>query len=228
MKPSVIVTGANGNLGKSVVQKLNDSGYHIIAGVGSSGADFKGIDAEAIPVDLTEAAASQKFVQQATSGKSPVKAAVLLVGGFAMGNIEQTDVAAIRKMVSLNFETAYNIVQPLFSYFAMQKDGGQIILIGARPALNADAGKDMVAYALSKSLVFKLSEIINEAGKGKNITSTVIVPSTIDTPANRQSMPDADFTKWVSPGAIADTVVFLLSDSGRQMREGVVKMYNNS
>jgi len=228
MKPSVIVTGANGNLGKSVVQKLNDSGYHIIAGVGPGGADFKGIDAEAITVDLIDSAVSKKFVEQATSGKSPVKAAVLLVGGFAMGNIEQTDVTAIRKMFSLNFETAYNIVQPLFGYFSKQKDGGQIILVGARPALQADAGKDLVAYALSKSLVFKLSEIINEAGKGKNITSTVIVPSTIDTPANRQSMPDADFAKWVSPDAVADTIVFLLSDSGRQIREGVVKIYNNS
>lgn len=228
MKPSVIVTGANGNLGKSVVQKLNVSGYHIIAGVGPGGTDFKGIDAEAITVDLIDPAVSKKFVEQATGGRSPVKAAVLLVGGFAMGGIEQTDVASIRKMFSLNFETVYNIVQPLFSYFAKQKEGGQIILVGARPALSAEAGKDMVAYALSKSLVFKLSEFINEAGKGKNITSTVIVPSTIDTPANRQSMPDADFAKWVSPDAIADTIMFLLSDSGRQIREGVVKMYNNS
>lgn len=100
--------------------------------------------------------------------------------------------------------------------------------MGSRPALEAEEGKDLIAYAFSKRLVFYLAELINVYGKGKNISASVIVPSTIDTPANRQAIPHADFSKWVTPEAIADTICFLLSDSGRQIREGVVKLYNEA
>ena len=85
-----------------------------------------------------------------------------------------------------------------------------------------------MAYALSKRLVFALSDFINAYGKGKQIHSTVIVPSTIDTPANRKSMPDADFSKWVTADAISETIGFLFNESGSQVREGVIKMYHES
>jgi NAD(P)-dependent dehydrogenase (short-subunit alcohol dehydrogenase family) len=85
-----------------------------------------------------------------------------------------------------------------------------------------------VAYSLSKSLVFRLAELFNESGKSKNISATVLVPSTIDTPQNRASMPDADFAKWVPAASIADVVAFLLTDSGHMVRETVVKVYNGA
>jgi NAD(P)-dependent dehydrogenase (short-subunit alcohol dehydrogenase family) len=130
-------------------------------------------------------------------------------------------------MIALNFDTAYNCVHAVFPSMVKQ-GGGRIVLVGARPALQAHAGKGMVAYALSKSLIFKLAELINADGKDKNVVCSVIVPSTIDTPANRKAMPDASFNDWVTPEQIANTVAFLVSDDGISLREPVLKLYGNA
>jgi NAD(P)-dependent dehydrogenase (short-subunit alcohol dehydrogenase family) len=81
---------------------------------------------------------------------------------------------------------------------------------------------------LSKSLLFKLAEFLNEEGKNKNVVTSVIVPSTIDTPANRESMPDADPNNWVKAEEIADVLEFICSDKGNVLRESVYKVYGNS
>lgn len=86
----------------------------------------------------------------------------------------------------------------------------------------------MAAYALSKTLVHQLAELVNAHGRDKRIDATVIVPSVIDTPANRRAMPDVDPRRWASPTAIADTIGFVLSEAGRQMRGSVLKLYNES
>ncbi len=230
MKKTILVTGAAGNLGTTVVRKLDEAGYRILATLGPSGGGdtFAGLDVKTEKLDLSDAVATQSFVQKITADKTrDLAGAVLLVGGFAMGDLGETSVSEVRNMFTLNFETAFNAVKPLFEYFK-NKGGGQFVLIGARPAIEPADGRRMVAYALSKSLVFELAEIINAEGKNHNVTATVLVPSTIDTPANRKSMPEADTGKWVSPEAIADAIVFLFSSAGRQLRDGVLKMYNNS
>ena len=86
----------------------------------------------------------------------------------------------------------------------------------------------MVAYGLAKSLIFRLAELMNAEAKGTNVVTSVIVPSTIDTPQNRKSMPDADPTKWVKPEAIADVIYFYCTDAAAVLREPVIKVYNNS
>jgi NAD(P)-dependent dehydrogenase (short-subunit alcohol dehydrogenase family) len=105
---------------------------------------------------------------------------------------------------------------------------GRLIFIGSRPALDAKSGKDLLAYSLSKSLLFKLADFLNEEAKGKNVTATVVVPGTIDTPLNRKSIPGADPAGWVKPGQIADVLEFLTSGKGSALRETVLKVYNNS
>jgi NAD(P)-dependent dehydrogenase (short-subunit alcohol dehydrogenase family) len=89
------------------------------------------------------------------------------------------------------------------------------------------AGKSMVAYSLSKSLVFRLAEIMNEEARGTDVVVSVVVPGTIDTPQNRESMPSADFNKWVTPAAIADVIFYYCSTEGRVLREPVLKVYGN-
>jgi NAD(P)-dependent dehydrogenase (short-subunit alcohol dehydrogenase family) len=111
----------------------------------------------------------------------------------------------------------------------MKENGsGRIVFIGSRPALEAKAGKELIAYGLSKSLLFKLAEYINAEAKGKNVTATVVVPSTIDTPLNRKNMPDANPDKWVKPEALANILEFIVSDKSSPLRETVLKVYNNS
>lgn len=224
MKQKIIITGASGNLGSSIIKKLSKHGYTIL-GTTNSPASAIALREEGIAatsIDLRDEEAVGTYVAANQSG---VVAAILTAGGFAAGNFVHTDRGALREMYSLNFETAYFLVRALLPVFE-QRNGGQFILIGSRPALEAKEGKELIAYSLSKRLVFYLAELINEFGKTKNITATVIVPSTINTAANRAAMPQADYSKWVSPEAIADTVYFLLTDSGREIREGVMKLYN--
>src|SRR5205085_1563631 len=133
---------------------------------------------------------------------------ILLAGGFEMGEIDTTDGAALKRMFSLNFETAYYLARPLFQHM-LQNGYGRLVFTGARPGLNAAEGTNKVAYALSKSLLFTLADILNQEAKGKNVTVSVIAPSTIDTPPNRQSMPNANFNNWVKPEQIAEVLAFI-------------------
>lgn len=224
---NILITGATGALGGVVARHFLDKGHTVIAPVRSPGKETAQPNCHYYAVDLNDEAATAAFVQQAINSHGPIDAALLLAGGFAMGDLATTESAAIRQQVALNFETAYHVAKPVLAH--MQQTGkGRIIFTGARPALEPRSGQHMVAYALSKSLLFGLAEMINAETKGSDIAAAVIVPSTIDTAANRQSMPDADFSNWVHPQSIAETLYFLVSGSGSAVREAVVKLYNRS
>lgn len=230
MPKTIIITGANGNLGVAAVKKFLDEGYKVIA-VSHSG-EHLGFAAahdnfELKQVDLADEAATTAFAEELISLEGKIDGALLLAGGFAMGDIAATDGEALRKMISLNFETAYFIARPLFQNM-LQNGYGRLVFIGARPAIKPEQGKGALAYALSKSLLFQLAELLNAEAKGKNVVAAVVVPSTIDTPINRKSMPDADFSNWVQPEALAGVLEFICSEKGDAVREPVYKLYNNS
>jgi NAD(P)-dependent dehydrogenase (short-subunit alcohol dehydrogenase family) len=133
----------------------------------------------------------------------------------------------IRRQISLNFETAYSLSRSLFTHF-LSNQYGRLIFVGTRNVAEPRNGKGALAYTLGKSLLFKLAEILNAEARGKNIVSSVIVPSTIDTPANRQSMPGADFSGWVPPQKIAEMLCGLCSETWDPLRETVLKVYGNA
>ncbi len=227
---NVIVTGAAGNLGNAVTKHMLDKGFRVIATVHKE-ASLKELPSHdnlhAQVVDLQDEEKAKLFVEESMAKYGTIHAALLLVGGFAMGSITNTGIADIRHQLSLNFETAFNAVKPLLPHM-LNNNNGKIVLIGSRPALQTSAGKSMVAYAMSKTLVFSLAEYINHEGKGKNVTATVVVPSTIDTPPNRQAMPDAHYENWVTPESLAEIIHFVVSDAAAPLRETVLKVYNNS
>lgn len=229
MEKTIIITGANGGLGSTVVKKFLAANYRVIA----TGHDSKSRFVTDHPlyeyhaVNLADETETSEFVDTMISKHRKIDGALLLVGGFAMGNIDTTDGQAIKEMFSLNFETAYYAARPLFNHM-MQQGYGRIVLIGSKPALNAAAGKNVLAYAITKNMLFKLAELLNETAKGTNVVISVVAPSTIDTAANRKDMPDADTSKWVKPEQIADLLDFICSDKGDAIREPVYKMYNNA
>jgi NAD(P)-dependent dehydrogenase (short-subunit alcohol dehydrogenase family) len=225
-----IVTGASGNLGQAVVRQLLADGYKVTGTLVPNDPPLQGFDEDrfsTVTADLMDEDATTSFVREITSGGLPLDVAVLTVGGFAMGDISATGSGDIRKQLRLNFETAYNVARLVFARM-VEQGKGRIFFIGSRPGLDMKQSKGMVAYGLAKSLLFRLAELMNEEAKGKNVVCSVIVPSTIDTPQNRNSMPDADPEKWVKPEAIAKIISFYCSDAADVLREPVIKVYNNS
>lgn len=227
---TAIVTGATGNLGQAVIKKFIEEGYRVTGTVvprDVTELPFPGDQFEKAVVDLMDEAGAATFLKQVIEKNNTIDAAVLTVGGFAIGKIAQTTTANILQQYKLNFETAYNIARPVFEQMMKQKNG-RIFLIGSKPGLDSRNGKGMVAYTLAKSLIFRLAELMNEEARGTNVVTTVVVPSTIDTPQNRQSMPDVDFSSWVKPEAIANAIFFYTSDEAAVLREPVLKVYNNA
>jgi NAD(P)-dependent dehydrogenase (short-subunit alcohol dehydrogenase family) len=230
MPKTIVITGANGNLGVAAVRKFLAGGYKVI-GVDESGthlgfaADHD--DFELKSVDAGDEQAVATFVEEIIELNGHIDGALLLVGGFAMGDIHATGGADLRKLYALNFETAYFFARPLFKNM-LDNGYGRLVFMGARPALRPEQGKGALAYSLTKNMLFELAELLNATAKGKNVVASVVAPSTIDTAINRKSMPDADFSSWVKPESIADLLEFICSDKGDTLREPVYKIYNNA
>jgi NAD(P)-dependent dehydrogenase (short-subunit alcohol dehydrogenase family) len=226
----IIITGANGNLGTVVTEHFLNAGYRVVATVvkESEKNDLpRHENLEAQVVNLAKEGEASDFIASVIQKHGRVGAALMLVGGFAMGNIAATPYADIEKQLSLNFATAYHITRPLLSHM-LDSHYGRLVYIGSRPALHAADGKNLVAYSLAKSLLFRLAEFINEEARGQNVTATVVVPSTIDTAPNRKNMPKVDPEKWVKPRQLAEILEFVCSEKATALRETVLKVYNNA
>ena len=230
MNKTILITGAAGNLGGAVLKKFLENDFQIAAIV--SDRRMNNLKATSklkiLPLDLLDENKVQKAVRQIVEVFGNIDMAVLTAGGFAMGGLADTGEEELNKMYRLNFLTTYHIARQVFLQMEEQEDGGQVIFTGSRPAIHPGSAGDMLSYAFSKSLVFRLAEVINEEGKGSGITASVIVPGTIDTPQNREAMPDADFTGWVSASEIADNVYHLSTPAGKQLRESIIKVYGES
>jgi len=229
MKGTVLITGASGNLGGAVLNKFLDRGYRIAAlDTPRSASMITETDrVKSFPVDLMDEQRVNEVVKEVYTAYGSIDMAVFTAGGFAMGNIVETGTDTFEKMYRLNFITAYTIARQLFIRIAKQ-DGGQMVFIGSRPSLHPEQAKNMIAYSLTKSLLFRLAEVINEDGSEVNVRASVIIPGIIDTPQNRIAMPDADFTKWVSPTEIAENIYHLTTTAGRKLRESIIKIYGDS
>lgn len=225
-----IVTGASGNLGRAVVKRFLDDEYKVIGTVipnDTAAFDFPEEKFEKVVVDLINEADTEHFAHSIIAKYDHVDVAVLTVGGFAMGTIAQTKTIDISKQYQLNFETAYNLARPVFLQM-LKQNRGRIFFIGAKSGLDYKSSNGMVAYGLSKSLIFRLAELMNAEAKGTNVVTTVIVPGTIDTALNRQSMPDANFNDWVKAEQLAELIFVYSTEAASVVREPVIKAYNRT
>lgn len=230
MNRTILITGATGNLGAAVLKKFQENDFQIAALI-SERQRSKIEDTNRVktfPLDLLEESQVQQVVRQVVEIFGKIDMALLTVGGFDMGGLAETGEKELDKMYRLNFLTAYHTARQLFMQMQKQEDGGQVIFTGSRPGIEPALARNMLPYAFSKSLVFRLAELINEEGKDAGITASVIVPGIIDTPKNRESMPGADFSSWVSASEIADNVYHLSTPAGRQLRESIIKIYGGS
>ena len=204
---SAIVTGASGNLGKAVVEQLLKSGYRVF-GTGFLSADYSGYTGARI--DLTDEIATEEWVRSVVQQGVP-DTAVLTVGGFAMGDIAATRSGNIQEQINLNFSTAYHVARPAFLHMK-QRGTGTIFLVGSQAGMEVDKNNGVTAYGLSKSLLFRLADLMNLEAAGTTVKIFVVVPFIIDTPQNRSSMPDADRTNWQTPAQIAERIYSCVRD----------------
>ena len=227
MNSVALLTGSSGALGQRLQGHLLDAGYRLWAIDRPARVSAKPDDTSIhwIGADLTDEAATQKALKVILTKEKKIALAVLAAGGYQYGDIAATSTADIHNMMAINFTTAYHVIRPLFAHMCIQK-GGHIVLIGAQSALQPELGVSSMAYALSKSLLFSLAEMLNVSGKEAGVRVSMIVPSIIDTPANRQAMPSADHTQWVPPDAIARAVLRIADDDARLWQHNVLKLYH--
>jgi NAD(P)-dependent dehydrogenase (short-subunit alcohol dehydrogenase family) len=206
----VVVTGALGALGKVVTETALARGARV-AGVDHAASQVPATAnrIELGGVDLTDAAQARKAIDAVVAHFGRLDALINIAGGFAFETVAEGDPKTWQRMYALNVLTALNASQSAIPHLAASRSG-RIVNVGAMGALQAGSG--MGAYAASKAGVHRLTEALAAEWKGK-ITVNAVLPSTIDTAANRASMPRADFGKWVTPEELASVILFLASDA---------------
>jgi NAD(P)-dependent dehydrogenase (short-subunit alcohol dehydrogenase family) len=207
---AVVITGALGALGKVVVESAIARGTRV-AGVDHAKAQMP-TTAERIEiggVDLSDAAQARQAIDAAAKHFGKLDALINIAGGFTFETVADGSPASWQRMYALNVLTALNASRAAIPHLAASP-AGRIVNIGAMGALQAGSG--MGAYAASKAGVHRLTEALAAEWKGK-ITVNAVLPSTIDTAANRASMPNADSSKWVAPRELAEVILFLASDA---------------
>jgi NAD(P)-dependent dehydrogenase (short-subunit alcohol dehydrogenase family) len=210
----VVVTGAFGAVGRVVVEAAAARGASAAA-LGEAPAPSAELAQRLRPPILVVAGTDLASADQARAAMAAVNshfgridALVNVAGGFLWEKIESGAPQNWERMFALNLKTTLNASQAALPYL-VASGAGRIVNVGALAALKAGAG--MGPYAASKSGVHRFTESLAEEFKGRSVTVNAVLPSTIDTPANRTSMPDADFSKWVAPGDLAAVILFLAS-----------------
>ncbi|WGD48929.1 SDR family oxidoreductase [Bradyrhizobium sp. CB1650] len=206
----LIVTGVLGALGKVVAEAAQARGARI-AGIDYAPSQMPAT-ADRIEiggVDLSDAAQAKTAVDTATKHFGKLDALINVAGGFVFETIGDGDIKTWQRMHALNVLTALNASRAALPHLAAST-AGRIVNIGAMGALQAGAG--MGPYAASKAGVHRLTEALASEWRGK-VTVNAVLPSIIDTKANRADMPKADFSKWVTPQELAEVILFLVSDA---------------
>jgi NAD(P)-dependent dehydrogenase (short-subunit alcohol dehydrogenase family) len=206
----IVVTGALGALGRVVVDEALARGARI-ASVDHAPTQVPATADlfELGGVDLTDAAQARKAIDAAAAHFGKIDALINIAGGFAFETVGDGDVKTWQRMYALNVLTALNASRAALGHLAAS-NAGRIINVGAMGALQAGSG--MGPYAASKAGVHRLTEALANEWKGK-VAVNAVLPSIIDTQANRASMPNADFSKWVKPQELAEVILFLASDA---------------
>jgi len=222
-----MVTGANGGLGSHVTQALLDAGATVI-GVSQKiqPADFNGPLFTAIPADIATPAGAKKVADIAVTRFGRLDIVVHTVGGFAGGQpVAATDDATFQRMLEVNLNSAFFLLRAGIPPLRNTGDG-RIIAIGSRAALEPGAG--VGAYSCSKAALVALIRSIALENRDAGLTANVILPGTIDTPANRRAMPNADFRQWVQPQRIASLIVWLVSELGKDVNGAAIPVYGSA
>jgi NAD(P)-dependent dehydrogenase (short-subunit alcohol dehydrogenase family) len=225
MTPEVLVAGGTGVLGTAVVKELVASGHPVAATwiVERERERLEGVEGvELIQADLFDPAQAAAAV----ASVSEIDAVVNLVGGYAQnGRIHETDPDEFDRLMTLNLRPSILLARAAMPRF-LRRGGGAFVAVSARPALRPFPGA--APYIVSKAAVLAFVQTLDAEYRQDGIRANAVLPSVIDTPANRADQPDADYSKWVLPEEIAKVIRFLVSDESAPMSGAAVPVYGRA
>lgn len=228
----VVVTGAHGALGSVLVGRLLERGVRVAA-VDRSASAATPAHAEgrllSVQADATDASAWAALLAQVKSTLGPPEGAVLVAGAYRGGAALTAAGAAehFRLLYDANLESARLALAALLG--GMHGRGrGSIVLIGSRAAVRPWESAGSAAYAVSKAAVVALAQVAAEEAREHGVRVNAVLPSTLDTRANRASMPDQDPTRWVTPESLCEVIEFLLSDASRDVSGAALPVYGRA
>lgn len=223
---TALVTGAKGGLGTFVTKTFLAAGANVV-GVSRSiqASDFPGARFVAMAAELSSRDAARQVAEAVIGRFQRVDILVHLVGSFAGGMpVAETDDATLDRMLEQNLRSAFHMLRAVIP--AMRTAGsGRIVAIGSRAAVEPQPS--IAAYSASKAALVSLIQSVAKENKDRGITANIILPGTMDTPANRAGDPKADFSKWVDPRQVANLVLWLASDAASQVTGAAIPVYGN-
>lgn len=218
-----VLTGGAGALAEGVIQRFQDEGVRLALVDRDQGrleAKFGNVDPAKYllvgGIEISDPAKVAEAVEKIVAHFGKIHILVNIAGGYSAGKpVHEADEATWDSMVDSNAKSVFLMSGAVIRVMLSQGEGGRIINIGATGGLKG--GKNSAAYSVAKSSVFRLTESMSAELKDEYITVNAVYPSTIDTPANRASMPNSDFSKWVTPESMAGVIAFLASEAGRDI-----------
>jgi NAD(P)-dependent dehydrogenase (short-subunit alcohol dehydrogenase family) len=224
----VVVTGATGELGETVARFLLDAGatVHVPVRHTEKARELYAGAEDRVRVATVSDLGDESAVRAFYSGLPPLWASIHCAGGFAMSRIDDTTLADLRTMLDMNAVSAFLCCREAVK--AMRGRGGRIVNVAAQPGVEPRRGSGMAAYAASKAAVAAITLALAEEVAGEGIWVNAVVPSIMDTEANRRAMPKADHSKWPKLDEVAATVAFLASPQNAVTRAALVPVYGRS
>lgn len=215
----ILVAGGTGALGAAVVAELLAAGYEVVA----TDRHGEAPGARTVHADLLDPDGAREAVHTVED----LAGVVNLVGGFAMGpKVGEAELADFERMLSLNLVPAFNLARAAMPRLAERDGGGAFVCVSAKAALEPFPGA--AGYITAKAAVLAFVRALDVEYRSAGVRANAILPSVIDTPANRAAMPDADTSKWVQPAEIARVVRFLVSDDSAATSGAVVPVYGRA
>jgi len=227
----VLITGASGNLGQAVTRRFAEAGAKLVL-IDHNEKRLPALQEQypeslRLAVDVTNAESVDAMVRQVEEKFGQIHVLAHTVGGFAAGHpVHETPQDLWDRMFNLNVRPIYLVGGRIAQHMIEHAVGGKMVFVLARSGLSGSAR--MAAYTASKAAAQRIMQSMAAELKERGINVNGVMPSTIDTPPNRESMPNADFSKWVTPEELANTIAFLASEAANGLYGASLEVYGRA
>ena len=227
MDRTVLVTGGAGGLGGVVLEVLRDQGWRVVAPVRPGGAERLPAGVVPVDADLTDPVAVTAAMATATTeAAAPLRAVVNLAGGYAGGRpVHETPIEDFEAILRANLRPTYLVTAAALPHL-VAAGGGSVVCVSSRAAVAPFAGA--AGYATAKAAVLAFANAVAVEYRKSGVRCNTVLPSVIDTPANRSSQPGADFSRWVTPAELAQVIAFLAGDASAPTSGAAIPAYGRA